>query len=36
VKKDGESGKFNPSREWLEYEIGQKKITMKTIKKNVK
>jgi hypothetical protein len=36
VKKDEESRKFNPSKEWVEYEIGQKTIAMKTIKNKIK
>jgi hypothetical protein len=35
VKADGESRKYNPSREQVEYEIGQR-TTMKTINKKVK
>jgi hypothetical protein len=36
VKIDKESGKYNPSREQVKYEIGQKTTTMKTTNKKIK
>jgi hypothetical protein len=35
-KHEKESGKYNPSREWVKYEIGQNIIPIKTIDKKVK
>jgi hypothetical protein len=34
VEEDEELGKYNPSKEEVEYEIGQRTIAMRTIKKN--
>jgi hypothetical protein len=36
AKEDEELWKYNQGREWVEYEIGQRIITMKTTKKKIK
>jgi hypothetical protein len=33
---DKELGKYDPCKEWVKYEIGQKTIAMKTTNKKVK
>jgi hypothetical protein len=36
AKEDKESGTYNPTREWIKYEIEQRTIVMKTTKKKIK
>jgi hypothetical protein len=35
AKEEGESWKYNPSKEWVECEIGQNTTTMKTTKRKL-
>ncbi len=36
MEEEGELKKYNPSMEWVEYEIGQNTTSMKTTNKKVK
>ncbi len=36
VKANGDSGKYNPSKDHVKYEIGQRTTTMKTTNKKIK